>query len=92
MDLYQAMADVYKSQMVKYQKDLATYTVARVSAVKSAEGIINGIMEKNGWAYVNKKDPNIFIPWLINTWFAQVVIVTVYFLIILVLIKRKDIK
>ena len=86
------MADVYKSQMVKYQEDLATYTVARVSAVKAAEGIIKGIKDKNGWAFVNKKDPSIYFPWLFNTWFAQVVIVAVYLVIILFLIKRKDIK
>jgi len=92
MDLYQIMADVYKSQMTKYQNDLATYTVARVSAVKAAEGIIMGVTDKVGWAYVNKKDPEIYFPWLFNTWIPQVEIVAVYLVIILVLIKRKDVK
>ena len=92
MDLYQIMADVYKSQMAKYQEDLATYYVARISAVKAAEGIIKGITDKYGWAFVNKKDPKIYFPWLFNTWIAQVEIVAVYFVIILVLIKRKDVK
>ena len=91
MDLYKTMADVYKSEMVKYQADLTTYTVARVGAVKAAEGIINGITNKLGWAFVNKKDPNIYFPWLFNTWFAQIVIVAVYLVIILVFIKRKDV-
>jgi hypothetical protein len=85
------MADVYKSQMVKYQEDLATYTVARVSAVKAAEGIINGINNKLGWAFVDKKNPAIYYPWLFNTWVAQIVIVAVYFVIILASIKRKDV-
>ena len=72
--------------------DLATYTVARVSAVKGAEGIITGIENKLGWAFVNKKDPTIYIPWLFSTWIAQIEIVAVYLVIILILIKRKDVK
>jgi hypothetical protein len=92
MDLYKTMADVYKSQMVKYQTDLANYTIARVAAVKAAEGIIKVISDKYGWAFVNKKDPKIYFPWLINTWIAQIEIVAVYFVIILILIKRKDVK
>ena len=92
MDLYKTMADVYKSQMVKYQTDLANYTIARVAAVKAAEGIIKVISDKYGWAFVNKKDPKIYFPWLFNTWIAQIEIVAVYFVIILILIKRKDVK
>jgi hypothetical protein len=92
IDLYQTMADVYKSQITKYQEDLAKYDVARISAVNTAEGIIQGISDTYGWAFVNKSDPKIFIPWLLNTWIAQVEIVAVYFVIILVLIKRKDVK
>jgi hypothetical protein len=92
MDLYKAMADVYKSEMVKYQTDLATYTVARVSAVKGAEGIMTGIENKLGWAFVNKKDSAIYIPWLFGTWIPQLEIVAAYLVIILILIKRKDVK
>ena len=92
MDLYKTMADVYKSEMVKYQTDLATYTVARVSAVKGAEGIMTGIENKLGWAFVNKKDSAIYIPWLFGTWIPQLEIVAAYLVIILILIKRKDVK
>lgn len=92
MDLYQIMADVYKSQMTKYQEDLATYYVARISAVSTAEGIIKGMTDKYGWAYVNKKDSKIYFPWLFTTWISQVEIVAVYFVVILILIKRKDVK
>jgi ABC-type multidrug transport system ATPase subunit/pSer/pThr/pTyr-binding forkhead associated (FHA) protein len=92
MDLYQVMADVYKSQITKYQEDLAKYDVARISAVNTAEGTIQGISDSYSWAFVNKNDPNIYFPWLFKTWLAQVEIVAVYFLVILYLIKRKDIK
>jgi hypothetical protein len=86
-------ADVYTNQMAKYQEDLATYYVSRISAVKSVEGIIEAMKKKYfDWAYVDKNNPDIFYPWLLRTWFAQVEIVFVYFVIILFLIKRKDIK
>lgn len=92
MDLFQVQADVYKSQMTKYQEDRAKYEVARISAVNTAEGTINGISTSYNWAFVNKKDPAIYLPWLFNTWFAQIVIVVVYILAMLILIKRKDVK
>jgi len=92
MNLYKTMADVYKGEMVKYQTDLTTYTVARVSAVKGAEGIMTNITIKLGWAFVNKKDPAIYIPWLISTWIPQLEIVAAYLVFILILIKRKDVK
>jgi hypothetical protein len=92
MDLYQVMADVYKSQITKYQEDFAKYDVARISAVDSAEGTIQGFSDSYTWAFVNKNDPNTYFPWLIKTWLAQVEIVAVYFLVILYLIKRKDVK
>ncbi len=92
MDLYQVMVDVYKSQITKYQEDLAKYDVARISAISTVEGNIQGISESYSWAYVNRKDPLIYYPWLFQTWFAQLVIVAVYFVVILILIKRKDVK
>ena len=92
MDLYQVMADVYKSRMTKYQEDLAKYQVARISAVGAAEGVIQGTSDQMGWAFVNKKDPAIYFPWLLKTWIAHLEIVAVYFVVILILIKRKDVK
>jgi ABC-type multidrug transport system ATPase subunit len=92
MDLYQVMADVYKSEMTKYQEDMATYNVARISAVNTAEGNIQAMADHYGWAFVDKKNASIYIPWLLQTWVAQLEIVAAYFVIILILIKRKDVK
>jgi len=92
IDLYKAESDVYSSEMTKYQEDIARYNIARISAVKGAEGIMSSVTDQYGWAWVNKKDPSIYYPWLINTWLAQIKIIAVYFLIILWLIKRKDVK
>jgi hypothetical protein len=92
MNLYQAMSDVYAGEMSKYQEDIARYNISRVSAVKGGEGIIEIVTEKYGWAWVNKNDPKIFIPWLLKDWLSQIEIVIVYLGIILFLIKRKDVK
>lgn len=92
MDLYQVMADVYESQMTAYLEDLAIYNISRVSAVRGGEGIIGSVTDKYGWAWVDKDNPDIYRPWLFKVWFSQVEIMVVYFLLILFLIKRKDIK
>ncbi len=92
MDLYQVQADVYSSQMSKYQEQMARFNIARISAVKGAEGIIESVNTMYSWAWVNKSDPGIYVPWLLKTWFAQVEICVVYFLVTLYLIKRKDVK
>jgi ABC transport system ATP-binding/permease protein len=92
MTLYQVQADIYKSKMIKYQEDLAKFEVARISAVNTAEGNIQGISDSYSWAFVNKSDPKIYFPWLFQTWLAQIEIVAVYFVIMLILIKRKDVK
>ena len=92
MDLYQAMAEVYKGQMTKYMEEAALYNVARVSAVKGAEGVIDSVTDQYGWAWVNKRDASLYFPWLTRAWIAQVEIILVYYLLILFLIKRKDVK
>jgi len=92
MELYQVMGEVYQAEMSTYLEDLTRYNISRVSAVKGGEGVIEMVTKKYGWAWVNKSDPRIFTPWLFGTWFSQVKIMVVYFAIILILIKRKDVK
>jgi hypothetical protein len=92
MQVYQAQAEVYKNQMVDYQKALTDYNVGRNSAAKGAEGLIENIRDQFGWAWVNKNDPAIFYPWLFTQWLSQAALIVAYFVIILVLIKRKDVK
>jgi hypothetical protein len=92
MELYEVMADVYTGQMRDYQEKLARYNISRISAVKGAIGLINSINLKYDWAWVNKRDPEIYYPWLFKTWLAQIEISFAYYLIILYLIKRKDVK
>jgi hypothetical protein len=86
------MADVYEGEMTDYQEKLARYDISRISAVKGATGMIDSVNKKYDWAWVNKRDPAAYSAWLWNTWLAQVKISFAYYLIILFLIKRKDVK
>jgi hypothetical protein len=91
MNLYRAEADVYQAQMVQYQEDLSEYEIKRNSAVGGAEGLIESVTDEFGWAWVNKENPDEYWPWLFRTWVAQSIIILVYFVVILFLIKRKDV-
>jgi ABC-type multidrug transport system ATPase subunit len=90
MKLYESQAEVYESQMEDYQEAKLKYEGARAEAVNSAEGLIENVKKEIGWAFVNKNDPKVFWPWLISTWGAQSIIIIIYFILILVIFKRKD--
>jgi ABC-type multidrug transport system ATPase subunit len=91
MNLYEAEANVYQAEMVEYQEALAKYNIARTSAIKGAEGLIASIRDEFGWAFVDKENEDGFWSWMIKTWVAQSILIAIYFVIILFLIKRKDI-
>ena len=90
MKLYEAQADVFKAQMEDYQKARLEYESARNTAVASAEGLIENVNKEFGWAFINMDDSNTFWSWLVKTWTAQSIIIGVYFVLILLVIKRKD--
>lgn len=90
MDLYRSKADVYAAQMEDYQTEKITYDAARNTAVSSAEALIKGNVETMDWAFVDTSDTNNLITWISKTWIAQLIIIGVYFVLILLFIKRKD--
>jgi hypothetical protein len=90
MNLYRSQADLYTAQMKEYQTSKTTYDAVRSAAVSSAESLIKSNIDQMGWAFVDIRDMNTLIPWITKTWTAQLIIIGVYFLLILVFIKRKD--
>jgi hypothetical protein len=90
MALYEQQAELYQASMEDYQTQLLKYESARKGAVGSAEGLIDTFKEELGWTFVNINDQELFRPWILKTWAAQLVIIGVYFLLILILFKRKD--
>ena len=92
MKLYESQADVYKAQMEAYQKDRLAYEAGRSTAVNSAETLIKSVKEEFGWTFVDKNNPDVFWPWILKSWGAQLVIIGAYFILILIIFKRKDAK
>jgi ABC-type multidrug transport system ATPase subunit/pSer/pThr/pTyr-binding forkhead associated (FHA) protein len=90
MDLYRSQADLYTAQMKEYQTAKISYDAARNTAVSSAEALIKSNIDTMGWAFVNTRDINTLITWITKTWIAQLIIIGVYFMLILMFIKRKD--
>ena len=90
MDLYRSQADLYTAQMKEYQTANVSYEAARDTAVRSAESLIEASIDVMGWTFVNTRDNDSLIPWVSQTWMAQLVIIGVYLLLILLFIKRKD--
>ena len=91
MELYESQGKLYQAEMTNYQEDYTKWSAARSGAVKSAESLIENITKEFGWAYVDKHDTAGFSAWLRKVWISQLMIVLVYFLLILFLIKRKDV-
>jgi hypothetical protein len=87
----QAEAESYQTVVVKYQKELAAYNIARASAVTPAEGLIYQVNRDFGWTFVNTEDSSAFYSKIVTTWIAQVVYSFVLFLVIIFLQKRKDV-
>ncbi len=92
MSIYEAESEVYQAEMTDYQERYTEWEIARNSAVGGAEGLIESITEEFGWGWVNKENPDIFWSWLLKAWFAQVVIIIIFIGLILIMIKRKDVK
>jgi ABC transport system ATP-binding/permease protein len=91
MVMYEAEAKIYEVEMAGYQEAITEYNVSREGAVKGAEGLIESASEQFGFGYVDKENPEVFWPWLMRAWRSQGVVILVYIVIILFLIKRKDI-
>jgi hypothetical protein len=91
IEQYRAEADVFQAAMVEYQTELADWQIARTAAVQPAETLVNQIHRDMGWTFVNKRDTVAFFTKVISTWVAQAVIITLLFVGILIIQKRKDV-
>jgi len=88
---YQARATVYQSEVLAYQEKLAKYEIARNSAIGRSEGLVEKVLNDMGWTYVDKRDFVAFA-WKIGTrWLALLFIISILFVAILILQKRKDV-
>ncbi len=80
----------YKDDQQQFAVEMGEYQAARVGAIKTAEGIIGKLYENFGWLFVEKGTTK-YWTMLFMTWIAQGVIMSVLFVGILILQKRKDV-
>ena len=90
-DAYEAEAQIFQAQMVEYQSARLEWEGARLAAVNLAEGLVGSVKKDFGWTFVDKDDNVAFGRMIVSTWAAQLIISGVLFVLILLLIKRKDV-
>ncbi len=88
---YQAKSEVYKSEVIAYQEELIKWQIAQASAIAPAEGIVNTFYTGIGWSFVDKEDTQAYWSKIIFTWLVQMGIISLLFVAILYLQKRKDV-
>ena len=88
---YQAKSELYKSEIVTYQEELIKWQISQASAVTPAEGIVNTFYTGVGWSFVDKENLPAYWSKIIFTWLVQLGIISLLFVAILYLQKRKDV-
>jgi hypothetical protein len=88
---YQVKSELYKSEIITYQEELIKWQIAQASAITPAEGIVNTFYTGIGWSFVDKENLPAYWAKIINTWLVQLGIISILFVAILYLQKRKDV-
>jgi hypothetical protein len=88
---YEAEVQVFQARMVDYQTELINWQIARAAAVEPAEGLVGQVRKDFGWTFVDKDNTAAFGQMILSTWSAQLIISGILFVLILLLIKRKDV-
>ena len=88
---FRTEAELFQSEMIAYQTELATWQIGRASAIEPAEGLIGQFQDRFGWTFQSREDPTSYYLAIARTWLAQGVIIVVLFLAIVLLQRRKDV-
>jgi hypothetical protein len=88
---YQAKSELYKSEIITYQEELIKWQIAQAAAVTPAEGVVDTFYTGVGWSFVDKENPQAYWTKIISTWLVQLGIISILFVAILFLQKRKDV-
>jgi hypothetical protein len=91
IEAYQAQSEVFKSQVITYQTELAEWQVGQGSAVSPAEFAVGKYYNDLKWTVVNKEDAAAYFGKIFKAWAVQFSIILILFVAILVLQKRKDV-
>lgn len=89
--IFESEIEVYQVQVEQAVEAQVQWQIGQASAVEPAEGLLNQYQMLFGWAFVDKENAGEYFGKLASTWFAQIAIMGVLVVLILVLIKRKDV-
>ncbi len=91
IDLYEIEADYYEAEMTAYQEKLLNWEIDRASAIEPVIGSMEIYHDKIGWTFVDKEDTQAFWMKIAVSWFAQSMIIFVMIILVMILVKRKDV-
>jgi hypothetical protein len=103
-DDYEAQLEQYRAAVEQYKIQLADYQDRAVAAqqgdverriaveasILPAEELIRQFYPGFGWTFVDKNDTAAYRNMILKTWAAQLVIIFILFVLIMLLLKRKD--
>ena len=92
LELYQAQREAYETRRAEAAQGGFQNKVAIETSVLPAEELIRQFYPGFGWTYVDKYNANAYRTMILKTWAAQGVIILVLFVLIVILLKRKDSK
>lgn len=87
---YQTRVEEYQGAMVTYQQDLADWQIKRTQAIGQAEAMLARFERIFGWSTVDKEDEGKFSGMLVKTWMAQLIIISILFMLIIIMMRTKD--
>ena len=91
LKLFRVDVQTYQSCVVDAETNQANYRIAMESSVLPAEELIRQFFTGFAWTYVDKEDTAAYQSMILQTWAAQLVIIFILFVLIMFLLKRKDV-
>jgi len=90
-DLYQAQREDYEIRRAEAAQGGIQRQLTVETSVLPAEELIRQFYPGFGWSYVDKYNTAAYRNMILKTWAAQLVIILILFVLIVILLKRKDV-
>ncbi len=90
-NLYKTQLQSYQDRAVEAKEVQVEYRIAVETAVLPAEELIRQFYPGFGWTFVDKNNTAAYQGMILKTWAAQLVIIFILFVLIMFLLKRKDV-
>ncbi len=92
LEQFEEAQDRYRDELEEYQEELEELESDRLSAIGSAESTIEIYYDDYSWTFVDQSDRRAYLGMLLKTWGAQVGLITIGFLAVFLLQRRRDVR